>query len=93
MSQEKTLKNLEDLGFSKIEAQIYLLLGRRGPQRAKDIVRTLKVNRQRLYEILKGLEKRGLINSSLEHPTKFSALPFERTLDLFVKTRCRKPIE
>lgn len=87
MSQEKTMKNLEDLGFSKIEAQIYLLLGRRGSQRAKDIVGTLKVNRQRLYEILKGLEKRGLINASLEHPAKFSALPFEKMLDLFVKSK------
>ena len=90
MSQEKTIKNLEDLGFSKIEAQIYLLLGRRGPLRAKDIVGPLKVNRQRLYEILKGLEKRGLINASLEHPAKFSALPFEKVLDLFVKTKMQE---
>ncbi len=30
MSQEKTLKNLENLGFSKTEAQVYLLLGKKG---------------------------------------------------------------
>jgi sugar-specific transcriptional regulator TrmB len=92
MSQEKTLKNLQDLGFSKTEAQIYLLLGKRGPQRAKDIVATLKVNRQRLYEILKELEGKGLINSTLEHPAKFCAEPFEKVLDLFVKSKMEEAL-
>jgi sugar-specific transcriptional regulator TrmB len=92
MCQEKTLKNLEELGFSKIEAQIYLLLGKKGPQRAKDIVKNLKINRQRLYEILKKLEKKGLINATLEHPTKFGAEPFEKVLDLFVKSKMEEAL-
>ncbi len=87
MSQEKTLRNLQDLGFSKIEAQIYLLLGKRGPQKAKDMIATLKINRQHLYELLKDLENKGLITSTLEHPTKFSAEPFEKILDLFIKSK------
>ena len=87
MSQEKTLQNLKELGFSNIEAQIYLLLGKKGPQRAKDIVATLKVNRQRLYEILKGLEKKGIIDFTLEHPAKFAAEPFEKVIDLFIKSK------
>jgi HTH-type transcriptional regulator, sugar sensing transcriptional regulator len=90
--QEKTLKNLEDLGFSQIEAQIYLLLGKKGPQRAKEIVATLKINRQRLYEVLKELERKGLINSTLEHPAKFGAEPFKKVLDLFVKSKMEEAL-
>ena len=92
MSQEKTLKNLQELGLSKTEAQIYLLLGKRGPQRAKDIVRALKVNRQRLYETLKELERKNIINSTFEHPTKFSAEPFEK-ISRFVRFVRRLPNE
>ena len=90
MSQEKTLKNLNDIGFSKFEAQIYLLLGKKGPLHARDIVNSLKINRQRLYEILKELEKKGLIHSTLERPAKFGAEPFEKILDLFVKSKMQE---
>jgi hypothetical protein len=33
------------------------------------------------------MEKKGFINSTLEHPAKFSAEPFEKVLDIFIKSR------
>lgn len=87
MSQEKVLRTLESLGFAKLDAQVYLLLGKTGPQKAKTIAKLLNIPKTRLYVILKSLQSKGVVNATLEHPSKFSALPFEKALDLFVKAK------
>jgi len=87
LSQEKVLEALEGLGLEKLDAQVYVFLGRRGPQKAKEIVKALKISRQYVYEILKILKKKGLVSATLEHPARFSAMPFEQALDLFVKVK------
>lgn len=87
MSQEKVLETLESLGLTKSDAQVYLFLGKRGPQKAKDISRALKMPRQTLYPSIKDLQSKGIIAATLEHPAKFSAVPFEKVLDLFVRAK------
>ena len=87
MSQEKILRTLENLGFSPYDAQVYLFLGKRGPQKTKDISHALKMSKQRLYLILKNLQSKGVVHATIEHPAKFSAIPFERVLDLFIKAK------
>lgn len=87
ISQENVLKALEGLGLAKLDAQVYVFLGKRGPQKAIDIAKAFKIRKQRLYTIVKNLERKGLVNVTLEHPAKFSALPFEKALDLFVKSK------
>jgi sugar-specific transcriptional regulator TrmB len=87
VSQEKVLEALEGLGLEKLEAQVYVFLGKRGPQKAMDIVKASRITRQHLYEILKTLQRRGLVSATLEHPARFSAMPFEKALDLFVKAK------
>jgi sugar-specific transcriptional regulator TrmB len=87
VSQEKVLEALEGLGLEKLEAQVYIFLGKRGPQKAKDIVKASRITRQHLYEILKTLQKKGLVSATLEHPARFSAMPFEKALDLFVEAK------
>ncbi|HEX9863131.1 MAG TPA: helix-turn-helix domain-containing protein [Candidatus Bathyarchaeia archaeon] len=87
MSQEKVLKTLENLGLTQPDAQIYIFLGKKGPQKAKDIAKFLRVPKQTLYRAIKNLQSKGLITATLEHPAKFSAVPFDRVLDLFVKAK------
>ena len=87
MSQEKVFEALEGLGLEKLDAQVYVFLGKRGPQKAKDIIKALKISRQHVYPVLKTLQNRGLVNATLEHPARFSAMPFEKALDLFVKAK------
>ncbi len=81
------LKTLEDLGLPRLDAQVYIFLGKRGPQKAKDVTKALKIRKQQLYTILKNLQSKGLASATLEHPAKFSALPFEKVLDLFVSVK------
>jgi sugar-specific transcriptional regulator TrmB len=87
MSQEKVLKTLESLGFSQPDAQVYVFLGRRDPQKARDLVKALKIPKQQLYIILRKLQSKGIVNATLERPARFSAVPFEKVLDLFVKAK------
>ena len=87
MSQEKVLEALEGLGLEKLDAQVYIFLGKRGPQKGKEIIKALKMSRQHLYPILKTLQNRGLVTATLEHPARFSAMPFEKALDLFVEAK------
>ncbi len=87
MSQEKVLKTLESLGFTKSDAQVYIFLGKKGPQKAKDIAKALKMPKQTLYLVIKNLQSKGMITATLEHPSRFSAAQFEKVLDLFVKIK------
>jgi sugar-specific transcriptional regulator TrmB len=64
-----------------------MFLGKKGPKKASEIVQSLNIPKQQLYTILKGLQSKGIVNATLEHPARFSAEPFEKVLDLFVKAR------
>ena len=87
MSQEKAFKTLEDLGFTQLDARVYVLLAKKGPQKAGEIAKFLKLPKQTVYFIIKNLQKAGVVTSTVERPAKFSAVAFERVLDLFVKTK------
>jgi sugar-specific transcriptional regulator TrmB len=83
-------KTLESLGLSHLEAQVYVFLGKRGPQKAKDIKGALKIPKQQLYLVLKTLQGRSIVCATIEHPAKFSAVSFEKVLDLFVKAKTKE---
>lgn len=78
MSQEKVLKTLESVGLNQSDAQVYIFLGKRGTQKAKDIATALKMPKNLLYLSLKNLQAKGVVNATLEKPARFSAEPFER---------------
>ncbi len=45
------------------------------------------MQKQHLYITLKSLQGKGLVNATLERPARFSAVPFDKVLDLFVKSK------
>ena len=87
MSQEKVLKTLTNLGLTQLEAKVYIYLSKKGPQKAGDTAKALKLAKQQLYPTLKRLRRKGIVTSTLEHPARFSALAFDKVLDLFVKVK------
>jgi sugar-specific transcriptional regulator TrmB len=87
VSQEKLIKTLVEWGLTKLDAKVYIMLSKKGPQRAKDITRILKVSKQQLYPSLKNLQSKSLVNSTLEHPARFAAVNFDKALDLFAKAK------
>jgi sugar-specific transcriptional regulator TrmB len=87
LSQEQVLKMLVDFGFDQIDAQVYVYLAKKGMQKASDICKTLKLEKQQTYPSLKRLQSKGIVSSTIEHPARFSASPFEQVLDLFIKAK------
>jgi sugar-specific transcriptional regulator TrmB len=87
LSKEKVLKTLEELGLSKLDARVYFFLAKKGSKKAKEVTLALKIAKQQLYPSLKSLQSKSLVNATLEHPARFSAVPFEKALDLFVKAK------
>jgi sugar-specific transcriptional regulator TrmB len=87
VSQEKVLKALEELGLARLDARIYVFLAKKGPKKAQDVAGFLRISKQQLYPSLRSLQSKGLVNATLEHPARFSAVPFEKALDLFAKAK------
>jgi sugar-specific transcriptional regulator TrmB len=87
MRQEMLLKALESLGLERVEAEIYLLLAREGPQLGKSIARSLELYKQQLYRSLKHLQTKGMVSSTLERPALFSAVSFEKVLDILIEAK------
>jgi sugar-specific transcriptional regulator TrmB len=79
------LNTLMDLGFTETEAQVYLYLTKKGPQKAGHVSKALKLNKQRLYQILRKMQSESIIQASSEYPARFSAAPFAKVLDLLIK--------
>lgn len=87
MSKDWMHKILVDLGLRELDAEVYVFLAISGPQEAKDIAIGLKLYRQQLYRSLKNLQSKGIVNASPERPVRFSAVLFEKVLDLFLKAK------
>jgi sugar-specific transcriptional regulator TrmB len=93
LSQEQVMDTLMSFGLTRIDAKIYILIAKKGPQKAVAIGRAVKTSKPQLYRSLKNLESRGIVSATLEHPAKFSALPFEKALDLLAKAKMKKALE
>ncbi len=87
MSLERVLKALTKLGLSQKEAKVYIYLATKGPQKAKNIAETLKLNKQHLGATLKNLQSKRIIKVTRDYAAQFSALPFEKALDLLTEAQ------
>ncbi len=76
------LKTLASLGFDQIDAQVYVYLAKKGMQKASDVCKALGLTKQQLYPSIKRLQNKGIVTSIIEHPARFSVMPFEKVLDL-----------
>jgi sugar-specific transcriptional regulator TrmB len=86
-SLEVIANALQKLGLSKNEIRVYVYLARSGMRKASEISEAISLHRTETYRILRDLEKMGLVSSVFGKPLKFVATPFEKTLDLLIKTK------
>lgn len=87
MNPEQLLKILEDLGIKRLDAQVYLLLATEEPKKGREISNELRINKPQLYSILRKLQNKGLVTVSPEHPARFSAILFDKVLDLLITAK------
>ncbi len=72
---------LSDFGLTEKEADIYIYLAKHGLLTGGEISKQTKTHRALVYRILKILQKKGVIEATLESPIRFSSIPFEKILD------------
>jgi sugar-specific transcriptional regulator TrmB len=83
-------KALMDLGLSNTDAEVYIFLATKAPQKAKYIANALKMNDQQLYPCLRKLQNKGVINCASEHPKLFYTVPIEEVLSSFINANLEK---
>jgi sugar-specific transcriptional regulator TrmB len=85
---EETIKGLlRNLGLTEKEAAVYIFLSKRGVLKCGEIAKGMKRHTAQIYRILKILQTKGLLQSTLEAPTRFIAVPFETVLELGIKAK------
>jgi HTH-type transcriptional regulator, sugar sensing transcriptional regulator len=90
LSLERILKILESFGFSKVDAEVYVYLAKKGLTEGRELAIGLRMTKQQLYQVLKHLKEKRVVTSSSDHPTLFSALDFEELLKLYIKLSKQK---
>jgi sugar-specific transcriptional regulator TrmB len=90
LSLERIFKALLSLDLSHIDAKVYMILALAGPMKKLSIVNDLKINKQQISQSLVNLQNKGMIFPDLENHNEFSALPFEKALELLIKTEKAK---
>jgi sugar-specific transcriptional regulator TrmB len=80
-------KALQNFGLTRKETQIYIYLAKHGVQKGVEIAERTKTAKAVVYRILKILHRKGVVESTLESPVRFKAVPFETLLDLKIKDK------
>jgi HTH-type transcriptional regulator, sugar sensing transcriptional regulator len=87
VSQEQVLKMLIGLGLTRLDSEVYIFLAKKGPLKGIEITKGLKAQKQPLYRSLKNLQSKGIVTATLEHPARFTAVSFDKVVDIFIKTK------
>jgi sugar-specific transcriptional regulator TrmB len=73
--------------LTKKEADVYIFLAKHEALKAPEIAKLIKMDRAQVFRILKKLQTKGFVESTLEFPSRYAVVPFERILDSIIKTR------
>ena len=87
MDEEVIRKILRDFGLTEKESEVYIFLSKHGVLKCGEIALGMKRHKAQIYRILKILQSKGLLESTLEVPTRFTPVPFEKVLDLSIKAK------
>ena len=85
LSEKDITKFLQNLGLSKREIQVYMFLAKSGVQSTSFVAKRLKMERVQAYRTFKKLQEKGLIEATLERPTRFTIVSFEALLSSFIE--------
>lgn len=87
MSLERIISALASLGLKEADSQVYVYLAKEGPCEEEDLADNMKLTKRKLCPILKRLLAKGIIWINPEYPNKYSPLPLEEVLDMFLKEK------
>jgi sugar-specific transcriptional regulator TrmB len=85
---EKTIKELlKDLGLTDTESEIYLFLSKHGASKGTEIAKAMGIDKSQIYHSLKRLSAKGLVETTLESPIRYTPVAFENILESAIKAK------
>ena len=78
---------LQDYGLTRNEARVLVFLAKTGPSKASEVARAVQINRTETYRTIRNLQRRGLVEATLERPVRFQSVPFDRCLHILIDER------
>ena len=85
MSLSKALETLMKLGLSRMDAQVYVYIAKKGPCTKKDLALALKTTNKLLGQSLRNLQTKGYVTSKMEKQTFFTAIQLGKIIEDHVK--------
>jgi sugar-specific transcriptional regulator TrmB len=85
LSLKRIFRALESLGLSQKETRIYVFLEKNGAQKGSFIAQALKIRTDELISSLKKLQDMKIVKASSKETTEFSAVSFEKAIDLLIE--------
>jgi len=62
-------------------------LAKTGPSKASEVARAVLINRTETYRTIRNLQRRGLVEATLERPVRLQSVPFDRCLSTLIEER------
>jgi sugar-specific transcriptional regulator TrmB/CBS domain-containing protein len=87
LDEKRLFEILRELGLSKREADIYIYLSRKGPQKAHSVAVHLDIDRAQMYRSLTSLQEKGIVELTLEAPKRYIAVPIESLLGSYINDK------
>ena len=87
MTEDKITPLLRGFGLTEKESEVYVFLAKSGVQKAGEVSKRLRMHKAQVYRILEVLQSKGLVESTLEFPTRFMPVSFENLLDLIIRVK------
>lgn len=85
--EETEIKVLMNLGCSLSQSRVYLALAKLGTAQIALISKATGIHRENLYEILKSMIEKGLVEKETGVPTKYRIVPPDEALSLLVTSK------
>ncbi len=81
---DSLLSSLLEFGLTQNQARVYLFLSKNTSKSAPEISKSLKIPRTETYHLLNGLQSKGITIVAFGKPTKFQAVPFDKSINILV---------
>jgi sugar-specific transcriptional regulator TrmB len=79
--KRRSIELLQELGLKEYEAKSFVALARRESRTAKEIAETSAVPRTRVYDAVRVLESKGLVEIQHSSPQQFRAVAIDEAVD------------
>ena len=74
ISADELKEELSKFDLTENQSKVYIFLGKYGSKTAPEVCKALKIARTETYQLLAGLQKKGIVLATFGHPIKFTAL-------------------